>query len=181
MAPYAARSLLFCLYVSAGQCFSSSLSGGLFRGLNRPNSYSDYSSSTQHRSTRFAGEVATAKNDTATFEAAAAETEIVVDADDFLKPERDLKDYRYIRLSNNLEVLLVSTAKATSSEEKSSAVEAASVHVQAGHMDDTIAGLAHFHEHMLFLGTEKYPDEDDYETFLSKFGGYANANPDEKQ
>ena len=126
MAPYAARSLLFCLYVSAGQCFSSSLSGGLFRGLNRPNSYSDYSSSTQHRSTRFAGEVATAENDTATFEAAAAETEIVVDADDFLKPERDLKDYRYIRLSNNLEVLLVSTAKATSSEEKSSAVEAAS-------------------------------------------------------
>lgn len=178
MAPYAARSLLFCLYVSAGQCFSSSLSGGPFRGLNRPNSYSDFTSSTKHRSTRFAGAVATAENDTATFEVPAAETEIVVDADDFLKPERDLKDYRYIRLSNNLEVLLVSTAKATSSEEKSSAVEAASVHVQAGHMDDTIAGLAHFHEHMLFLGTEKYPDEDDYETFLSKFGGYANAYTD---
>jgi insulysin len=29
-----------------------------------------------------------------------------------------------------------------------------------------------------FLGTEKYPDEDDYEAFLSKFGGSANAYTD---
>lgn len=27
-------------------------------------------------------------------------------------------------------------------------VEAAAVHIQAGHFDDTIPGLAHFHEHM---------------------------------
>lgn len=31
---------------------------------------------------------------------------------------------------------------------------------------------------MLFLGTEKYPDEDDYETFLSQFGGFSNAYTD---
>jgi insulysin len=29
-----------------------------------------------------------------------------------------------------------------------------------------------------FLGTEKYPDEDDYEAFLSKFGGFSNAYTD---
>jgi len=32
-------------------------------------------------------------------------------------------------------------------------------------------GLAHFLEHMLFMGTEKYPDEDDYSSFLSQHGG----------
>ena len=57
-------------------------------------------------------------------------------------------------------------------------VEAASVHVQAGHFDDTVAGLAHFNEHMLFLGTEKYPSEDEYEGFLSKYGGVCNAYTD---
>lgn len=27
---------------------------------------------------------------------------------------------------------------------------------------DQLPGLAHFCEHMLFLGTSKYPDEDEY-------------------
>ena len=31
---------------------------------------------------------------------------------------------------------------------------------------------------MLFLGTEKYPSEDEYEGFLSKFGGSCNAYTD---
>jgi len=59
-------------------------------------------------------------------------------------------------------------------------VEAGSVHVNAGHFNDPEdrAGLAHFHEHMLFLGTEKYPEENDYETFLSKNGGSTNAYTD---
>jgi insulysin len=35
-----------------------------------------------------------------------------------------------------------------------------------------------FHEHMLFLGTEKYPNEDEYETFLSQYGGFSNAYTD---
>ena len=36
-------------------------------------------------------------------------------------------------------------------------------------------GLAHFCEHLLFMGTEKYPSENDYEEFLSKNGGDSNA------
>jgi len=36
-------------------------------------------------------------------------------------------------------------------------------------------GLAHFCEHMLFLGTEKYPDEGSYQQFLSEHGGSSNA------
>ncbi|HJM84696.1 MAG TPA: insulinase family protein, partial [Candidatus Marinimicrobia bacterium] len=36
-------------------------------------------------------------------------------------------------------------------------------------------GLAHFLEHLLFLGTEKYPDVEDYKMYLSNNGGYSNA------
>ena len=38
-----------------------------------------------------------------------------------------------------------------------------------------IPGLAHFCEHMLFLGTEKYPEENEYSKYLSENGGYSNA------
>jgi insulysin len=108
-------------------------------------------------------------------------TEILADTPDFIKPDRDMSRYRWIKLENNLQVLLVSTAsdKPVSDDESSGAkVEAASVHVQAGHFDDTIPGLAHFHEHMLFLGTKKYPSEDEYEAFLSAHGGFCNAYTD---
>jgi len=36
-------------------------------------------------------------------------------------------------------------------------------------------GLAHFLEHMLFLGSKKYPNENHYEHTLSKHGGHSNA------
>jgi secreted Zn-dependent insulinase-like peptidase len=71
-------------------------------------------------------------------------------------------------LPNNLQALLVSTGKAASdieyddddghhhhldedinsgaSSSSPAQIEAAAVHVQAGHFDDTIPGLAHFHE-----------------------------------
>ena len=71
---------------------------------------------------------------------------------------------------------LVSSSSSSSSSPVGT--EAASVHVQAGHFDDTIPGLAHFHEHMLFLGTQKYPSEEEYESYLSQFGGFSNAYTD---
>ncbi|KAL3920974.1 MAG: hypothetical protein SGILL_002995 [Bacillariaceae sp.] len=117
----------------------------------------------------------------------ATTTSILADAPDFVKPDRDLREYRYIRLPNNLEALLVSTSNTRKSDgdiddvdaedsdsgSAASQVEAAAVHVQAGHFDDTIPGLAHFHERKL-----KYPSEDEYEGFLSKFGGSCNAYTD---
>ena len=35
--------------------------------------------------------------------------------------------------------------------------------------------MAHFCEHMLFLGTEKYPKEGEYKEYLTKNSGSANA------
>jgi hypothetical protein len=104
--------------------------------------------------------VAEANNATETTKDAAAAgtrknergTVILADADEFIKPERDLRDYRVIKLENNLEALLVSTTNASSDEDDSAKVEAASMHIQAGHFDDTIPGLAHFYEHMLVRG-----------------------------
>lgn len=40
---------------------------------------------------------------------------------------------------------------------------------------DHLPGLAHFCEHMLFLGTEKYPQENGYTVYLSESGGSSNA------
>lgn len=75
-----------------------------------------------------------------------AGTRILVDHSDFITPERDPRKYRAIQLSNNLQVLLVC-------DEMSAGVgvEAASVHVQAGHFDDTIPGLARKLRVFIFL------------------------------
>ena len=54
---------------------------------------------------------------------------------------------------------------------------AAAMSVGVGYFCDpeNLPGIAHFCEHMLFLGTEKYPDENEYSSFLSSNGGYSNA------
>lgn len=36
-------------------------------------------------------------------------------------------------------------------------------------------GLAHFTEHMLFMGTKKYPQESEYDRYLTEHGGSSNA------
>ena len=38
-----------------------------------------------------------------------------------------------------------------------------------------VPGLAHFLEHMLFMGTTKYPESNDFAKFISQNGGYLNA------
>lgn len=38
-----------------------------------------------------------------------------------------------------------------------------------------LPGLAHFLEHMLFMGSKKYPQENDYQKFVSDHAGYTNA------
>lgn len=39
-----------------------------------------------------------------------------------------------------------------------------------------IPGLAHFLEHMVFMGSEKYPQENDFDAFIKKRGGSDNAS-----
>lgn len=87
------------------------------------------------------------------------------------KPVVDDRQYRLVNLhDNNLSVLLIhdpTTDKA-----------AASLDVNTGLFADReyqILGLAHFCEHLLFMGTEKYPEENEYSLYLAKHLGYSNA------
>ncbi|KAL3668320.1 hypothetical protein V7S43_006412 [Phytophthora oleae] len=43
---------------------------------------------------------------------------------------------------------------------------------------EALPGLAHYLEHMLFMGSKKYPDENEFEAFLSAHGGYSNGATD---
>ena len=85
------------------------------------------------------------------------------------KHELDESRSRHLVLENGLKVLLISDPKYN--------VSAAALEVGVGSLSDPreYQGLAHFLEHMLFLGTEKYPDVDSYMRFLESRGGYANA------
>ncbi|KAF8623490.1 hypothetical protein AX15_006273 [Amanita polypyramis BW_CC] len=85
------------------------------------------------------------------------------------KPDNDEREYRIIQLDNGLQVTLVHddhTDKA-----------AASLDVAVGHLSDPtdMPGLAHFCEHLLFMGTETFPGENDYTEYLSKNNGTSNA------
>lgn len=90
-------------------------------------------------------------------------------ANNIVKSEEDKRLYRGLEMGNGLKVLLISD----STTDKSSA----SLDVHIGHMSDPdeIPGLAHFCEHMLFLGTEKYPLENEYSKYLQEHGGSSNA------
>ncbi len=86
------------------------------------------------------------------------------------KSPNDKRDYRALVLDNGMKVLLVSDPAADRA--------AASVNVAAGSNSDPAAfrGLAHFLEHMLFLGTAKYPQSDEFQGFITSHGGSHNAS-----
>lgn len=81
----------------------------------------------------------------------------------------DARQYQTITLPNQLQVVLVSDPTA----EKSSAA----LNVDVGWLNDPKEqqGLAHFLEHMLFMGTERYPDPDGFMKFMDQHGGSRNA------
>eukprot|EP00927_Polykrikos_kofoidii_P033683 TRINITY_DN28500_c0_g1_i1.p1 TRINITY_DN28500_c0_g1~~TRINITY_DN28500_c0_g1_i1.p1 ORF type:complete len:1087 (-),score=161.98 TRINITY_DN28500_c0_g1_i1:124-3384(-) len=86
------------------------------------------------------------------------------------KPETHRRrQYEYIQLKNGLNVILASDPTC----DKSAA--ALCVGVGQLHEPKDMSGLAHFCEHMLFLGTHAFPDEGEYRRFLKQHGGRCNA------
>ncbi|KAH9385673.1 insulysin [Nematocida major] len=82
----------------------------------------------------------------------------------------DKYEYRALTLPNKLRVLL--------SHDKSADKAAVSMSVKVGSYSDPRAhpGLAHFLEHMLFMGTEEHPDENAYMEYIHIHNGSSNAN-----
>jgi len=87
----------------------------------------------------------------------------------FLNPDLASRKIAKMRLSNGLEALLISDPSADQS--------AAAIAVKAGSWDDPLEypGMAHFCEHMLFMGTEKYPSENEFSALISDYCGMTNA------
>jgi len=93
----------------------------------------------------------------------------LMESNEVIQSQNDNRQYQVFTLDNDLQVLIIS--------DPDSDKAAASLDVFIGSASDPEdrAGLAHFLEHMLFLGTEKYPDPDEYQTFIAQHGGSRNA------
>ncbi len=87
----------------------------------------------------------------------------------YQKHPLDKSEVRRFILPNKLRVLCVSDPAFNKS--------AAAMVVEVGSLKDPKdrQGLAHFTEHMLFLGTRKYPEAAEYGSYLTQRGGYANG------
>ncbi|ARF09651.1 Zn-dependent peptidase [Indivirus ILV1] len=87
-----------------------------------------------------------------------------------IKPKIDKSQYEYFQLNNKLDVVLI--------YDKDTDVSAAALSVGIGYNNDPeeYQGLAHFLEHMLFMGTKKYPQENYYHKKIAEWGGLANAH-----
>lgn len=86
------------------------------------------------------------------------------------KSERDTRQYKAIKLDNNMTVLLVSDNLASKS--------LAALALPVGSLEDPNSqlGLAHYLEHMVLMGSKKYPQPGNISEFLKKHGGSHNAS-----
>ncbi len=89
--------------------------------------------------------------------------------DNVRKSPNDSRQYETFQLPNELRVLVISDP------ETDKGAAALDVFVGSSSDPEDRQGLAHFLEHMLFLGTEKYPKAGEYQEFVAKHGGNPNA------
>ena len=79
----------------------------------------------------------------------------------------DKRNIKGIILKNGIKVILISDPKI----KKSSCC----VGVNTGYYNDVFDGCAHFLEHLLFMGSEKYPESNEYPSYIQTCGGSFNA------
>lgn len=90
-------------------------------------------------------------------------------ATQIVQSPNDDRQYKSITLTNKLKVLLISD------KNTDKAAAALDVNIGSGSDPEGYEGLAHFLEHMLFLGTEKYPEAGSYQAYINRHGGNHNA------
>ncbi|CAF1425013.1 unnamed protein product [Adineta steineri] len=94
---------------------------------------------------------------------------IVRIVDNIKKSDSDSWNYRGLELSNEMLVVLISHPNIDKA--------AAALDVSIGNLADPrdVPGIAHFLEHMLFMGSSKYPGENEYSKLIEGNGGRSNA------
>ncbi|KAM8710478.1 hypothetical protein ACLKA7_017146 [Drosophila subpalustris] len=118
------------------------------------------------------------------------------------KSEGDKKLYRALSLSNGVKAMLISdpgmsqnssasiasnrtvpsahssSSSASSLEQFHGKLAACAVLMGVGSFSEPpeYPGLAHFLEHMIFMGSKKYPEENAFDAFVTKSGGFSNAH-----
>ncbi|CAF0979560.1 unnamed protein product [Adineta steineri] len=100
---------------------------------------------------------------------ASVDSTIVRIVDNIKKSDSDSWNYRGLELSNEMLVVLISHPDIDKA--------AAALDVSIGSLADPrdVPGIAHFLEHMLFMGSSKYPGENEYSKLIEGNGGYSNA------
>jgi insulysin len=83
------------------------------------------------------------------------------------KSVNDFRDYEWVELDNKLRVIVITDLQ--------SSLCGALLNVNVGSVHDTLPGMAHFLEHMVFMGSEKYPNESNFMDSVAKNGGMTNA------
>jgi len=86
------------------------------------------------------------------------------------KGKADWREYRPFRLANGV------TCMAVHDKESKKTAMATAIHAGAAADPRSLSGLAHFCEHMCFLGSERYPGENEYKSYLASHGGRSNAS-----
>ncbi|CCW65725.1 unnamed protein product [Phytomonas sp. EM1] len=79
--------------------------------------------------------------------------------------------------AKHLGYILPNGVKCIIIHDPSAKMPAAAMCIHAGQLNDPecLPGLAHFCEHMLFMGTAKFEKEDEYHSYISKHNGFCNA------
>ena len=92
------------------------------------------------------------------------------------KSKGDANEYLYFTLPNQVKVFLIQDNNQKELTD-CDAMAYVSVVMNVGSFNDPKHryGLAHFTEHMLFMGSDKYPDEGAFSDFCTANGGYCNA------
>ena len=95
---------------------------------------------------------------------------------EFIKSPGDKNIYDMFILENGIHCLLIQDNN-HNEEANDDTMAYCSLAVNVGSYNDPPKrpGLAHFLEHMIFMGSEKYPEEEAYSNHMSTFGGYCNA------
>src|SRR6266516_3254792 len=93
---------------------------------------------------------------------------------EIIKSKIDHGEYKLVKLDNGILIMINNDLEVQNT--------AVSVVVNTGFYNDPLEfqGLSHFLEHMLFMGSENYPNVNEFEKYVSENGGSFNAVTEEE-